>query len=83
MTGISKAAGTLKRAARAKRKPARRMFILVGLGFSKIKKAKREKPIMKFSAFAIFPSNMGMVVRRAKMMVEMITSKPFGLVNSF
>src|SRR3989339_962351 len=70
MTGRSKAAGTLKRVARPKRVPERKMFLKSSFLVKRITKAAMIGPIIKISALTIFPSSRGRVVRSAKITVE-------------
>ena len=64
----SKLAGSLKRAAREKKRPAVKRLLLSSFLVSSVRKPKITGRIRKFSAFAVVPSSTGRVVRRAKAM---------------
>ena len=69
MTGMSKAAGTLNSEAKEKRTPAKNKFLKLSFLVKSTRKAKRVGAIMNTSAFAIWPSRRGMVVRTANIIV--------------
>ncbi|MDO8452834.1 MAG: hypothetical protein Q7S79_03730, partial [bacterium] len=70
IANISNAAGTLKSVDIEKKKPAKKIFFIVKFLVKRRRNPAIVGPIIKISAFAIFPSRSGITVKRVKIPAE-------------